>query len=151
SDICKWEVEEAVRLGKRIIPVPCRPLEDAAAPAQLADLNYIHFYPEPKLPGSGFGTGLTRLAAALNTDRDWLREHAGLLQRATEWAAGGRPANRLLSGDDVSAAKEWAARRPKDAPTPTALHLDYIKASEAWEVEREGAERQRLIERERLV
>jgi hypothetical protein len=27
SPICKWEVEEAARLGKRIIPVPCLPVE----------------------------------------------------------------------------------------------------------------------------
>ena len=27
SDICTWEVEEAARLGKRILPVNCRSLE----------------------------------------------------------------------------------------------------------------------------
>src|SRR5262249_1114888 len=29
SGICHWEVVEAVRLGKRILPVLCRPLDDA--------------------------------------------------------------------------------------------------------------------------
>ena len=29
SEICTWEVEEAARLGKRILPVVCRPLEGA--------------------------------------------------------------------------------------------------------------------------
>jgi hypothetical protein len=53
SDICKWEVGEAVRLGKRIMPVAPRAL-DAAAPPQLAELNYIYFYPEPKKPDSSF-------------------------------------------------------------------------------------------------
>jgi TIR domain len=82
SEICHWEVEEAARLGKRIIPVLCRSLENASAPPRLADLNYIYFYPEPKSPGSGFGTGQVRLVTALNTDLGWLREHTRYLQRA---------------------------------------------------------------------
>jgi hypothetical protein len=54
------------------------------------------------------GTGLASLIAALNTDFDWLREHTRYLQRATEWDRGGRPANRLLSGNDSD------KRRPSD-------------------------------------
>ena len=42
SKTCAWEVEEAVRLGKRILPVICRSLEDASPPPQLAKLNYIY-------------------------------------------------------------------------------------------------------------
>src|SRR5262249_12647872 len=90
SDICKWEVEEAVRLSKRILPVLCRPLNGASPPPQLHNLNYIFFYEEPKSPDSGFGTGMVQLVAALNTDLDWLREHTRLLQRAAEWEAAGR-------------------------------------------------------------
>lgn len=146
SEICAWEVAEATRLGKRIIPVPCRPLGDISPPPQLADLNYIFFYPEPKLPGSGFGSGLTRLVTALNTDLEWLREHTRYLQRATEWDAGGRPANRLLSGADIATAKAWAARRPKEAPEPTPLHLDFIRSSESWETQQQSEERKRLQE-----
>jgi hypothetical protein len=146
SEICAWEVAEAVRLNKRILPVLPRSLDGQTAPKQLAQLNYIFFYDEPKFPGSGFGTGLSRLVAALNTDLDWLREHTRLLQRATEWEVGGRPANRLLSGSDISAAKAWAARRPRDAPEPTALHLDFLRASEHEEAVRVSAERKRLDE-----
>src|SRR5262245_23432645 len=151
SDICHWEVEEAVRLGKRILPVLCRPLDGTSAPPQLHNLNYIFFYEEAKSPGSGFGNGLAQLVAALNNDLDWLREHTRLLQRASEWQTGGRPSNRLLSGEDIRLAKAWAARRPKEAPAPTALHLDFIKASEDWETHQQSEERQRLQERERLV
>jgi len=131
SEICDSEVEEATRLGKRILPVICRPLEGASPPPRLRERNYIFFYDDPKAaPGSGFGTGLAKLIAALNTDFDWLREHTRYLQRATEWDRGGRPANRLLSGDDIAEAKAWAVCRPKNAPEPTALHLDFIRASE---------------------
>jgi TPR repeat protein len=130
SDICAWEVEESTRLNKRILPIICRPLEGVNPPPRLRDLNYIFFYTEPKVPGSGFGTGLVSLVAALNTDFDWLREHTRYLQRAMEWDKGGRPANRLLSGNDILEAKAWVARRPKGAPEPTALQLDFIRASE---------------------
>ncbi|HWE20466.1 MAG TPA: TIR domain-containing protein [Hyphomicrobiaceae bacterium] len=151
SKICEWEVEEARRLGKRIMPVVPGPLGDAQAPPGLAALNYIFFYNEPKKPGSSFGAGLRDLVDGLKTDLEWLREHTRLLQRATEWEVGGRPENRLLSGNDIVAAKAWAARRPKDAPAPTTLHLDFIKASEAWEAKRASEESRRLEERERLV
>jgi WD40 repeat protein len=144
SAVCQWEVSEAVRLGKRIIPVTCRPLQDAHPPPQLAALNYIFFYAEPRASGSGFGTGLAQLVTALNTDLDWLREHTRLLQRATEWEEAGRAESRLLFGDSIAGAKAWAARRPKEAPEPTALHYDYIRASEEAETRRQDADRQQL-------
>src|SRR5262245_38190753 len=144
SEICAWEVGEAARLGKRILPVNCRPLEGASPPPRLRDLNYIFFYADPKVLDSGFGTGLKSLVEALNTDFDWLREHTRYLQRATEWDRGGRPANRLLSGDDIAEAKAWAARRPKSAREPTALPLDFSRASEEEAEARLSAQRKQL-------
>jgi len=144
SPICDWEVEEAARLNKRILPVNCRPLEGVTPPPRLQELNYIFFYEEPKLPDAGFGTGLADLVTALNTDFDWLREHTRYLQRAMEWDAGGRPANRLLSGDDIRAAKAWVAARPKTAPEPTALQLDFIRASEGEAEARLSEQRKQL-------
>src|SRR5262249_1170062 len=61
SEICAWEVGEAARLGKRILPVNCRPLEGAMPPPRLRDLNYIYFYADPRVLDSGFGTGLLSL------------------------------------------------------------------------------------------
>jgi TPR repeat protein len=144
SEICDWEVEEAARLNKRILPVNCRPLEGASPPPRLRELNYIFFYEEPKLPGSGFGAGLGSLVAALNTDFDWMREHTRYLQRAIEWDTGGRPANRLLSGNDIHAAKAWAAGRPNSAPEPTVLQLDFIRASEEEAEARLSEQRKQL-------
>ena len=106
----------------------------------------MFFYAEPKSPGSGFGAGLTALVAALNTDLGWIREHTRLLERATEWDAGGRPAGRLLSGSDIVQAKVWAGRRPKGAPDPTPMHFEFIRASEEEEEGRASAERKRLDE-----
>jgi TIR domain/WD domain, G-beta repeat len=151
SNICKWEVEEAVRLGKRIVPVAGRPLDGATPPPALGELNYIFFYPEPKRPGSGIKRGTAELIKALRTDLSWMRDHTRYLQRAMEWQAGGRQKNRLLTGSDVSEAKGWAARRPRDAPEPTALHLEFIATSENWLAEQQDEQRRQLAERERLV
>jgi hypothetical protein len=144
SPICDWEVEEAARLNKRILPVNCRPLEGASPPLRLRELNYIFFYEEPKISDSGFGTGLANLVTALNTDFDWLRAHTHYLQRAMEWDAGGRPPDRLLSGNDILEAKAWAAARPKSAPEPTALQLDFIRASEEEAAARLSEQRKQL-------
>ena len=144
SPICDWEVEEAARLNKRILPVNCRPLEGASPPPRLRELNYIFFYEEPKIPGSGFGTGLANLVTALNTDFEWLREHTRYLQRAIEWDTGGRPTDRLLSGNDILVAKAWAAARPKGEPEPTALHLEFIRASEEEAEARLSEQRKQL-------
>lgn len=147
SPTCAWEVEEAVRLGKRIVPVPCRSLEGATPPPQLADLNYIYCYSEPKFPGSGFGKGLADLASALNTDLHWLREHTRYLRLAAEWEEVGRPSDRrLLSAADVALARQWVASRPETAAPPTALQLDFIDASEDEDARRKDAEAKRLKE-----
>ncbi len=83
---------------------------------------------------------MEKLITALNTDFGWLAEYARYGERAVEWDRGGRQANRLLSGCDIAEAKAWVTRRPKGAPEPTALHLDFIRASED---EAEGIERLR--------
>lgn len=141
SNICLWEVDEAWRLSKRILPVLVRPLGPVPAPEKLAALNYVRFDEE-----RSFMAGLNGLVRALNTDVDWLREHTRILARALEWQAADRKANRMLSGSDIGAAKAWLARRPKDAPEVTDLHLAFIQASEQAETERSNAERQRLKE-----
>lgn len=146
SGICHWEVEEAVRQAKRILPVLWQPAGAQAVPEQLAAINYTRFD-----GGRSFVLGVKALIAALKTDLDWLREHTRLLSRATDWVNDGRAANRLLTGTDIARAKDWVARRPRTAPEPAALHLDYIQASEAWQEAQNSRAQQMLEERERLI
>ena len=117
SPICGWEIAKAKEFGKRIMPVAAIPMGEAKVPEDLRRLNYIFFYRDPAKPGSGFGSGLADLIAALNTDADWLREHTRLLARATEWSAAGGTENRLLSGADISAAKAWGATAERGTGT----------------------------------
>ena len=145
SKWCGWEVERAVERGKRILPVLCRPLDGKSPPSQLAALQNIYFYREPKFPGSGFGKGLTDLAAALTIDRNWLREGTRYLRLATEWEEVGKPSDRrLLSAADIALTRKWVAAQPDKAALPTALQLDFIKASEGEDARRRDVEAKRL-------
>lgn len=151
SEICSWEVEEAARLSKRIIPVLWRTPSPYPVPVRLAALNYVRFDPNEDGRPRSFTAGLRALDRALKADLDWLRAMSRWLLRAQEWDRGGRPANRLLTGSDIAEIKAWAARRPSAAPELTALHLDFIRASEAEEQARAAAARSQIQERERLV
>ncbi len=63
ADLCVWEVEEAQRLGKRVVLVLPAPLHGAAR--ELAGLNTVYFYSDPSIANSGFYDGQRRLEAAL--------------------------------------------------------------------------------------
>ena len=140
SEICQWEVEEATRLGKRILPVLHLPLGGVEPPPGLGAINYVDFTQTPTLIA-----GIKDLATALRTDLNWLREGTRLLNLALDWERAARRENRLLSGEDIVEAKTWLAECPT-SETPTELHRDFVKASEDAEVVRKDTERQRLEE-----
>lgn len=146
SEICAWEVEEAYRLSKRILPVLVKSTGANGAPKRLAALNYVRFDPHDDGRPRSFMAGVNALVRALNTDVEWLREHTRYLTLAQSWDQAGRRDNRLLSGTDIAAAKDWAGRRPKGAPELTELHRDFIRASEEAEAALASAERKRLAE-----
>lgn len=146
SDICAWEVEEAARLCKRLIPVLVERTGELPVPERLAALNYVRFDPHDDGRPRSFIGAMRGLQRALDTDLDWLREHTRLMARAAEWDGAGRAESRLLRGADIEAARRWAAERPKDAPPLTELQLALIAESEAARQRHEDQERQRLQE-----
>ena len=74
STRCAWEVERAVELGKRLIPVQAMPVPEADVPDHLRRLNYISFR-----EGQSVTRPLGNLAAAVRQDIAWIREHTRLL------------------------------------------------------------------------
>ena len=141
SDICQWEVDEAERLGKRIVPVLHQPLDGHPAPRQLAAINYVDFTTARTLVA-----GIESLAEALRIDLIWLNEATRLLSLALDWHRAERKPNRMLSGDDIPAAKRWLATTPTGAKASvTDLHRDYIRASD----EAASAARDEEVKRQR--
>ena len=124
SSVCDWEVNEAERLGKRLLPVVIRDPVSGSVPRRLERLNYIFMR-----SAAEESAGLGALRAALLTDIEWIREHTRLGELAAEWESHARPSERLLRGSALEAAGLWLTSRPREAPEPTELQRAYIEQS----------------------
>jgi formylglycine-generating enzyme required for sulfatase activity len=140
SERCAWELEQTGKLRKRLLPIVWRVVPEAEIPRRLRQLNHIFFYNEPH----SFAPSLAKLAAALRTDLDWIREHTRLGEAAMRWQDRGRSDALLLRGEELLAAKSWLKIQPQFAPEPSLLAHEYIKASEEAEDARLSAQRQQL-------
>ena len=132
SKICAWEVEEAERQGKSILPVVIRDTAPETLPGRLTRLNFI-FYRTLDEQRAGF-PALTR---ALTTDLAWEREKTRLNDQAEAWRRADRPARLLLSLEEaIRAAETWRDQRPPTAPAPTETQRAFIAASRAHRTRR---------------
>ena len=130
SPICQKEVDFAEGLKKRLIPIVARDLGDQPAPGPLARLNYVFFVANPAAGASGdFVEATDELVRALETNIEWVREHARLGVLARRWDIHGRPHEMELRGEELSAAETWLTTRPKNAPDPTDAHRAFITES----------------------
>lgn len=137
STHCGWEVEETLKLAKRLVPVVWQTVADADVPAPLRRLNYIFFN-----EGRSFTRSLGELAQALRVNLSWIREHTRLAELATSWVDRGRPEGLLLRGTEISDVEAWMAKRPEDAPRITPEQqalLDASKAAAEAEFQRRAA------------
>jgi len=124
STWCKWEVAQVAAQSKRLVPVV---LEDVSIEELPPEIGEVHLLPlTPDLP---FDERVDVLAATLLTDRDWIKEHTRLADRAARWLASQRRSDRLLSGGALREAETWRDRRPVSAPLVSQEILDFVLAS----------------------
>src|SRR5262249_44051717 len=131
SERCRWEVNRAIELSKRLLPVVFKPVPEGDIPEKLRRLHFISFD-----SGLGFTQPLSQLAAALRVDLNWIREHTRLAEIASRWDARGRPEWLLLRADDLKATKQWMASRNAAAPEITDMQRAFVRASEDAEAVR---------------
>ncbi|MEL6727917.1 MAG: TIR domain-containing protein [Pseudomonadota bacterium] len=158
SETCHWEVEEATRLGKRLLVATIGPTaSDVEPPSQLSGINWIHCWPNPALPGSGLIRGVLELEQALNTDFEWLRERTTYQEQARRWAirvkqkgedgSSSNASSLLLRGDGVAEALDWARKIPPSETIPEEINR-FFDASEQHEQELQALTRTNVEERE---
>jgi hypothetical protein len=141
SDICDWEVNEAERLGKRLIPVVADVTPNEDVPQRLKRLKYIFMRDENEL-----STALTGLIDAINTDIAWIRENSRLVELAEHWVSSGHDEGLLLSHANVAALGKLLEDRPRTAPEPLSSLLEFRDSSRA-KLEADRNRQRRIIGR----
>lgn len=126
SEHCRTELEYAVGLGKRLLPVLHLPVPDAAVPEALAVRNWI---PQTGRFDDDFDASLATLVTAIETDLDWVREHTRWGLRATEWEARAEERSLLARGSDLDQAEAFLSGGGGKEPQPTELQGRYVLAS----------------------
>jgi hypothetical protein len=124
SPMCAWEVGQVAQLNKRLAPVVLERVDDDRIPEAIAKINYLFFDPP-----NDFDMQCAKLAAALQTDIGWVKDHTRLGGLARRWDQQGRRASMLLRGKDIKEAESWLAQRPKFAPEVVDLQRLFIRRS----------------------
>jgi len=124
SKHCSWEVEEAARESKRLVPIVITPIVDLDVPEALRKINYVYF-----AQGQSFSNGLVNLNRALKADAGWIREHTRIGELAARWLERRKALPLLLRGSDLDDVLRWMAVRPADAPEISVNQMAFIEAS----------------------
>lgn len=139
SEVCRWEVDLAQALNKKIAPIVIEDVRGAQIPAMLSRLNYIFATERDR-----FENAIDSLCDAIGTDIDWLREHTRLTRLAVQFDKSGRRHCDLLSEAALADAEKWVMRKPASVLSITPLVADYVETSRSHHVKRAHYAKARL-------
>ena len=144
STECVKELDIALDLGRRVIPILKQPIDPSHLPPALSRLQFVFFCGE----GATYAKGVAALVKALRTDITWIREQSRYLSLAQVWDERGRSNAYLLREDALAEARSWLERPTPDKVIIHPLVTEFISASENSETLRE---RKRLRGRIRTI
>lgn len=132
SGTCEREVAHAAAHNKRVIPVVRVDTQPGSLPAPVSARDWILMR-----AADDFDRAFDELLNAVNTDLEWLDEHARLLVRAREWESNNRDGSYLLRGRELRVADEWLAAQAGHAETATPLQIEYVRNAKRSSVRRQ--------------
>lgn len=130
SKPCNMEIEHAVKHNKRFVPILFREAGKAEIPEAISIHNWIYFNAE-----ADFEKSFKTLLTALDTDLDYIKTHTRLLVKALEWNTYNQDSSYLLSGLELTQAKQWLKTSSKKSVKPHPLHKKFIQGSSRAEEE----------------
>lgn len=124
SPECRWEVDLAQKLNKKIAPIVVEDVSGAQIPQMLSRLNYIFATERDR-----FENAVNSLCDAISTDIEWLREHTRLTRIAVEYEQSGCRKSDLLSQAALGEAEQWLATRPASVNGVSEAVLRLVESS----------------------
>ena len=107
SPYCRAELERAVALAKRLVPVLAKDTRPELVPPALAELQFISFTQAAAGDEAAFDRQLSLLVEALSTDVETLHFHTRLLTQAERWVQKDNDHSLLLRGRELIEAEKW--------------------------------------------
>ncbi|KAM3104714.1 TIR domain-containing protein, partial [Phormidesmis sp. 146-33] len=139
SEVCRDEIDHAVKHNKRLVPIVHREgFEATAVHPMLSKYNWLFFRETDE-----FDRGFADLVRAIETDLEYVRSHTRLTERAVEWEGKQRNESFLLRGMDLAGAEDWLVQGASKQPQVTELQGEYIQASRLAETQRQRVEARR--------
>lgn len=137
SRYCQAEIEYALSLNKRIIPLLLQPVDWDQLPEHLDSIQYIQYIDFGHWGGESEALPLQDLAVSqlfniLKQDAHYYQQHKRVLHQALKWEAQGRNENLLLRGNTLRQFEAWlgiATDRKSGIALP--LQVDLITTSQA--------------------
>ena len=82
SEICRWEIEQSLRMDKRILPIVITELAPETVPSELGNIQWL-FFTGPNASGRGFDENVAQLTSAIRADINGLQKDTGLARVVT--------------------------------------------------------------------
>lgn len=127
SVYCQHELNYALALNKRVIPILVSPMAGCQLPTGLQELHYINL---SEASGQNKGLDHTELLKILYQDKTYHRQHKWLLTQALKWQRQNQNPSILLRGYNLRRSEAWlkvAQTRQQQPPTP--LQVAFIQES----------------------
>lgn len=126
---CQRQLEYALQLNKRVVPVQLADVDPATVPAVLQSMTWLDLRPDADRESS-VDNGMQQLVGRLVQDAPYHRAHTRLLVQALKWKRQRRNPSVLLVGQPRQSAQAWlAVANQRQQYGPTFLQQKFVAAS----------------------
>lgn len=132
SEVCRIELDYAIGLPKRVVPVVARETARDRVPTDLTELQWLSITEE-----ADFDAAVKQLVEVLGTDIERVHLHTRLLTQAADWERRDHERSLLLRGAELKEAEIWLADQSGRRPAANSAQLKLILASRRAAVRRQ--------------